>query len=194
MATPSDFTLNNISRVLDLIASNAHDCDTIKSLIIDLRPCCPNGSIIRELGDFIAHPERDRGILHKNIANTFEGMVRFFRASKGLPVDGPAGFGITPSFTDVEIVDSLFDILTTQRILPASDSRLPRIKLQRDSICICLLSLIQGATFALGDKRIPGFISIVPATSARHTNDSGSRRTCQANYSQVTKELMSHFR
>ena len=110
MSTLSRFTLNNISRVLDVIAQ-CNDSDTIKSLIVDLRQCCPRGSIIREVGDFIAHADaKDRGILHKNISTTFEGMGRIVHASKGPPVNGPARFSITPSFTDVEIVDSLFDV------------------------------------------------------------------------------------
>jgi hypothetical protein len=51
-----------INYCLKKIEADTFDQETIATLLINLRDFVPKDSFTRELGDFIAHPEKDRGI------------------------------------------------------------------------------------------------------------------------------------
>lgn len=49
------------------IENGTFDEDSIKLLLIEIREYIQDGTILREICDFIAHPERNKGICHKSI-------------------------------------------------------------------------------------------------------------------------------
>ena len=55
------------------------DEDTIRSTFIHIREHAISGSLTREIGDFFAHPERDRGLAHSRIAPIVDAFDRFSR-------------------------------------------------------------------------------------------------------------------
>jgi len=52
---------------IDQIAANQFDQETLKSLLIALRAAAPVGTWTKEIADFVAHPEKDRGIIAKHL-------------------------------------------------------------------------------------------------------------------------------
>lgn len=67
---------HHINRQLGLIANKRFDQDTVKLLLVDIRELARRGSIIRGIGDFLAHPMRDKGISLPRVQAGYRELVR----------------------------------------------------------------------------------------------------------------------
>ncbi len=56
-----------LSRRAQSIENGTFDEDTVKLFLIEIRDYLPGKSILREVADFVAHPERDRGLIHESV-------------------------------------------------------------------------------------------------------------------------------
>lgn len=152
----------SVRHALTEVGANSHSIHTVKSILVDLRDYSPNGSIIRELGDFLAHPEeKDRGIAHSNITEAFDGLIRFFRAARGLPVKGGSRFCVRPPFTDIEIMKDLFSLIAELGIASSSSTLMHKVREQQESVSACILCLLQGARFKIRSHKIPASICFI---------------------------------
>lgn len=57
--------------------------DTVKLLLIELREYVPKKSAIRDISDFVAHPERDRGIILDSVNYAYNRSRVLFRQIEG---------------------------------------------------------------------------------------------------------------
>jgi len=66
-----------------VIASDSFSQDDVKLLLIELREYLPKQSIIKEIAHFIAHPDRDRGIIHETVNYAYNRCRVLFRQLEG---------------------------------------------------------------------------------------------------------------
>jgi len=59
---------SDIMHSLKKIAEKQFDQETLQSLLITIREYAPKGRLTREIGDFIAHPIRDKGIILEHLS------------------------------------------------------------------------------------------------------------------------------
>jgi hypothetical protein len=100
----------------------------VLGLLILLRRHARSNSAVCEFGDFVAHREKDRGILHRYLG-------RIQTALKGKAV--PNGqFAMRPVFTSDDIRDSFNELFTSLGFSPI-DSELG------NRLAVCVISLLQ---------------------------------------------------
>ena len=149
------YTRHRRKKALHAIASNTHTCETVQSLLTNLRQYS-RGTLIQELGDFIAHPDRkDQGLFHKTVAATSEavketiaGQRRGFQIHKGIPQE--------------KILKALFQALERLKLVERDTTQWNQLWAQRDSIMVCMLASIQGAMFNVGNDNYPAGLYVVP--------------------------------
>jgi hypothetical protein len=114
-----------IARARSTIASGTFtECDVLTLLIL-LRRHAPPKSPAREFGDFIAHREKDRGILQEYVD----------RAQKALR--GETGSAVSlPVFSVSEIGTSINDLLMSLDVEPFAGERV-------NQIVVCIITLLQ---------------------------------------------------
>src|SRR5665213_1447827 len=61
---------SDIIHCLKKIAEKQFDQETLNSLLIPIREYAPKGRLTREIGDFIAHPIRDKGIILEHLSKS----------------------------------------------------------------------------------------------------------------------------
>ena len=74
-----------LARLTRELNGGSIDENAIRSLFILLREHTAGGSLTREIGDFIAHAERNRGIAHSLIEPTFNQILSHFRGEAPKP-------------------------------------------------------------------------------------------------------------
>ena len=87
-------------------------------------------------------------------------MIRFFRASRGLPFEGPPQFEIRASFSDRDILDELFTTLASFGLLTDSNQIILECQSHRDNLTACILYLIQDAQFEFKEHKLPAFLGM----------------------------------
>ena len=114
-----------IARVCSTIAGgNFTECDVLTLLIL-LRRHAPPNSPAREFGDFIAHREKDRGILREYV----DRAQRALRGETGAAVS-------LPVFSVLEIGTAINDLLGSFDIEPFEGERV-------NQIAVCIITLLQ---------------------------------------------------
>jgi hypothetical protein len=83
----------SIERRLSAIQSSQFDQDTIKLFLIEIREHLFKNSALKEIANFVAHPERDRGEILETVNYAYNRSRVLFRqlegkkAGKGLEFD-----------------------------------------------------------------------------------------------------------
>ena len=128
---------HSITQAIEAIRADRCDQFVVKSLLIDLREQSPSGSILREIGHFIAHPEaRDRGLNHENIGRMASEMKVAFEQG--------GSFTVAPTFDGAQIILDLSNVLVEAGFgVQAKDV----IQAKGDEVILCILALLQGARF-----------------------------------------------
>jgi len=118
----------------------AHECDEddVYATLILLRECSSKSSPLREVADFIAHRERDRGAVFQYLSDT---KKQFINASQRKPFS----LTINEVYSEHEFTDALnaaFSIMHLANITPEAGSM----------AMACVISLLQGARFREDDQ------------------------------------------
>jgi hypothetical protein len=114
-----------VGQACSTIAAGTFTERDVLTLLILLRRHAPLNSPIREFGDFVAHREKDRGILQEYVS----------RAQKALR--GETGDTVNlPVFSVSEIGKALNDLLATFAVGPFDTERV-------NQIAVCIITLLQ---------------------------------------------------
>ncbi|MGE3979577.1 MAG: hypothetical protein AB7F94_18630 [Nitrospira sp.] len=120
---------NLVADLHQLITNHSFYERDILALLILLREHATDGSAVRELGDFVAHREKDRGALKKYVQH----MNAFVEAAVK---NGPAQMKVKPVYSSAEFRDSL-NTSFARFGLPQVSPDLT------DDVLICIMSLLQ---------------------------------------------------
>jgi len=113
----------SIQNRLSAIKSGEFSQDTIKLLLIEIREYLPQHSALKEIAHFIAHPERDRGLILETVNYAYNRSRVLFRQLEG----NKSGKGLELDITNLPI--DIYDTVTRHfsHIKP-NDSKLVRFK------------------------------------------------------------------
>jgi len=117
-----------IEQTRSTLESGSFSEHDVLGLLILLRRHAPACSAVREFGDFVAHREKDRGILH-----TYLCRIQTALNGTAAPHDQPLTL---PIFTSSDIHASLNELLTSLGISPI-DAELG------NRLAVCIISLLQ---------------------------------------------------
>lgn len=149
-----------VSSMLDAIVSGYFNEHSVRSLILDVRSFAPRNSLLREIGDFFAHPEkRDRGIIHARVLGTSVDLKRYFDILRGRTHGDRTEVEIRLCFKAEEVVDSLCSILVRSGLVIAPDQRLMHLFAKRSELALCIMVLLQGAVFEIDALRATSFLA-----------------------------------
>jgi hypothetical protein len=82
--SPNSKLIASLNRSLQKIAADQFDEYDIKMLLIDVREYLREETFLREVADFVAHPQRERGICHKAINARYAKMKMASEGTKKL--------------------------------------------------------------------------------------------------------------
>jgi hypothetical protein len=141
-----------IMRFHQLYVSRSFDQDDVTLFIISCRDYCkPKGSL-REIGDFIAHPqERDRGLTLTSVlavAPSFEDMLRGERYGGDSNKQLPTYLGIGTREAILADLASVFSLCNAGPVDTSPDS--PEFR----EFLFCLIFLLSQFTLRLGDQNL----------------------------------------
>ena len=144
-----------LSGLVKSILVGSYDHRDLKLLLVALRRFVPGGTLVRELGDFMAHPERDRGLLHRRVFCYYDQLSKAVR-------DGSSTLCVEPPLKAEDTVTGLSRALL--ELFPSHRPYIERLGEQAGGLQLCLLCLLQGATFARDEINVS---CQVPAVSER---------------------------
>lgn len=160
---PNRFIRHRVNTLLDAIGSGAFDEHSVRSLIMDLRSHAPPGSCLREIGDFLAHPDkRDRGVVYSRVLGTSKDLRTYFDILYGRIPGDRKEIEIRLCFYAEAVVDMLCSMLVQVGISQRSDPRLMPLLLRRSELALCIAVLLQGAVFEIAEMRPTAFLSESP--------------------------------
>ncbi|MES2762276.1 MAG: hypothetical protein V4677_08715 [Bacteroidota bacterium] len=73
----SEKQVNSIKRIFNKLEAESFDENDIKILLIDIREFLKEETFLREIADFIAHPERNKGLCHQAVDSRYARMKMF---------------------------------------------------------------------------------------------------------------------
>ncbi len=160
---PNRFIPHRVNALLDAIGSGYFDEHSVRSLITDLRSYAPHASWLREIGDFLAHPDkRDRGLVHSRVLGTSAGLKEHFEILAGRYPGAQKEIEIRLCFYAEEVVDMLCAVLVQIGISLPSDPRLVLLSMRRSEVALCIVVLLQGAVFEIAEMRPTAFLGESP--------------------------------
>jgi hypothetical protein len=121
------------------IASGTFTERTVLQLLILLRRHAPQGTPVLEFGDFIAHREKDRGILRRYMQRVQQALL----GQRNKPVR-------LPVFSVAQIGESLNTLLSTFGLAPFDDEQVNRV-------AVCIITLLQGVVVEVPNGPSVGF-------------------------------------
>jgi hypothetical protein len=131
-----------ISALVKRILVGNYDHTHVMLLYILIRSRAGKG-ITREIADFVAHPERDRGRLHERIwRNNDEISAAIEHGTGKLKVAKP--------ITEEIIVTDLMRVLS--RIFPDHKVYIERLREQQQGVQLAVMCMLQGAVFTRKDS------------------------------------------
>lgn len=102
--------VKDLEEIVKKIQDENFSSSDIRSLLISLRYAHPRSPILKELGDFVAHPdERNTGISHAHINKFMSRFIKFATSGGSVRV-GP------PPFNQTEILSELIKTIKSNRI------------------------------------------------------------------------------
>lgn len=110
------------------LIQNSFDEKDIYGLLILIRGLSKSNSPVRELGDFIAHREKDRGYIKKYLLETKNKLDNLGKINTTIV--------IKPVFTAKEILNDLNNIFILQKLTKINDK-------VANEIMLCIISLLQ---------------------------------------------------
>jgi len=126
------------NRVMD-ISEDRFSQDTIAALLISLRTTADKQSLTREIGDFVAHPVRDRGQVLNHLASwNVQNIIEPGRTRIRIAIPAPKHGGI--------LVDDMIDVLT------ALDVDASPLQLKREEILLCLFGILDSTSVTKPEK------------------------------------------
>jgi len=137
--------LREVSSIVKRILVGDYTYSDIKVLYINIRERARPGSITREIGDFVAHNERRKGLVFHRIKRYCESLSP---VSQGLP----AHLQVVDPYSEAEVVADLQATLLS--IFPNHKAYLDRLPERQQGIFMCVLCILQGAVFVFGDERV----------------------------------------
>lgn len=154
---------HRVNELLDAISSGDYNEHSVRSLILDVRSHAPHGSPLREIGDFLAHPDkRDRGVVHTRVLGTSQDLKKYFDVIHGRRRHETTEVTISTCFRAEEVVDMLCNVLGQVGLAKSADPRLDKLLLTRSELALCILVLLQGAVFEIAELRPSAFLSESP--------------------------------
>ena len=117
----------------------------IKVLYINIRELSNFGSITREIGDFVAHNERNKGLV-------FDRIQKYYQALSPIIDGNSAILDVATPYSESEVIEDLVDTLLT--ILPNHGVYIERIKEHKQGVFMCVLCILQGALFIVDKNKI----------------------------------------
>ena len=139
--------IHRIKKFQQRYIESVFDQDDVYILLVDLREfCAHNERHIRELGDYLAHPERDRGLTFRELQNVYEEVVNNFNqlwiTTKDLP-QLPIIFKETTIFKELDVI--------FERIgLPLKEIKNCFNDQRAIDFSLCLLGLLCSAKIKIG--------------------------------------------
>jgi hypothetical protein len=117
-----------LKRMVERIRSGDFSEDDVYVLLLTLRRFACPGRALREFGDFLAHREKDRGILFEYVKEIKEALDR------PLPFSGT--ISIRPVISSTQLADEINEIIGRSEIIPLSS-------VQMNHVMVCVISLLQ---------------------------------------------------
>lgn len=137
--------LREVSSIVKRILVGDYGYSDIKLLYINIREWAKPGSITREIGDFVAHNVRNKGLVFNRIKRYCESIATVVHGQ-------PAQLEVAEPYSEVEVVSDLQAALL--RILPDHKAYLDHLPERQQGIFMCVLCILQGAVFVVGDERV----------------------------------------
>lgn len=128
-----------IERIIKDINADKFDQELIASLITCVREKSPPTSMVREIGDFLAHPTlKDRGYVHENIKKVHESLLKAYDKTTNqlygkITIENP--IDIRETITELKNT-----LLTIDKNIIISDEEKRMHEIQA-----CILLLLQGS-------------------------------------------------
>ncbi|MGE4268148.1 MAG: hypothetical protein AB7F25_11990 [Deferribacterales bacterium] len=146
----NSYTKHHILKFYKKYESRSFDQDDVALFIVLARDYTPKGSIFRELGDFLGHPDKkDRGIVidsYSEVIKLFdqEAEIFFDERHDEINMKPPKGLGLTEeihaSLCDVFALVGLTDVAKDRNYLPFRD------------FVFCLIFLLSNFKLEINDK------------------------------------------
>lgn len=154
---------HRVNDLLDAICSGEYNEHSVRSLFLDARSHAHQGSSLREIGDFLAHPDRrDRGLVHTRVLGTSKDLRKHFDVLAGRIRDDKGVVTISLCFQAEEVVVALCEVLGRADYVKYNDPRLATLLLKRSELALCILVLLQGAVFEIANQRPTAFLGESP--------------------------------
>lgn len=141
----TDSEKKEISAIIKRILVGNYQHNDIKLLLIAVRDHTKN-QIIRELGDFVAHPKRTKGLLHARIFRYYDQFTTALQS-------GSSTLNVEPPITEDIIVSNLINVLLD--LFPSHEVYINRLGEQANGIQISVMCMLQGASFHRNGVKIP---------------------------------------
>jgi hypothetical protein len=126
-----------ISDIIKRILVGTYQHNDIKLLLISVRDHTKN-RLIRELGDFVAHPKRTKGLMHTRI-------FRYYDQLAGAMKCGSSTLNVEPPLTEDTTVSNLTAALLD--LFPSRAVYIDRLVEQAKGLHLSVMCLVQGASF-----------------------------------------------
>jgi len=155
---------NDIKYYWGKIKSDKFDQETIKGLIISIREFSQTGRYTREIGDFVAHPQRERGLLFENVDNSgWEGNTLHIV----MPVEGNT------------LVNDLKETIKQSQIIPVNEID-PIFSKFSNGILLCILGILHNSSLQFG---IDNFIIKIEKDKSKNAN----KEYCLSIFAEIDK-------
>ncbi|MBJ6749555.1 hypothetical protein [Geomonas anaerohicana] len=134
-----------ISEIIKRILVGNYQHNDIRLLLIAVRDHTKN-EIIRELGNFVAHPQRNQGLMHDRVFRYYDQLASALQSgSPTLDVELP----ITEDITIFNLIHVLLDLFPTLEVY------INRLGEQANGIQISVMCILQGASFHRNGVNVP---------------------------------------
>ncbi|MGE0031674.1 MAG: hypothetical protein AB7T20_11190 [Steroidobacteraceae bacterium] len=141
--------LTQISDCLQRIGRLDFDAPTIRSLYTLLRQQAPPKSITRDIADFFAHPERDKGPIHGSARKLVTDLTTAY-------VTKTTSFTVSP-IPHSQIITDLNSVIDAVGLVPIAETLSAHVSL-------ILLTSLQGSTLKIGSQRMPVALYVLDAS------------------------------
>ena len=137
----TDAESKEISDILKRILVGNYQHNDIKLLLISVRDHTKN-QLIRELGDFVAHPKRTKGLMHSR-------LFRYYDCLAAAMKYGSSTLNVEPPLTEDTTVSNLTAVL--RDLFPSHAVYIDQLVEQANGIHLSVMCMLQGATFHRND-------------------------------------------
>ncbi len=150
---------HQILRQLRSIAHNRFDQDTLRLLLIDIRELAQPGSLIRAIGDFLAHPLREEGIVLPGIQEAYAELVRRTTEGAWNGGDREAGLEACAVFNETDFGKEFSQILRSEGFLH-DEELTAKLRRQMKGVMLCVICLLAGGRIRIASAEVSEIILV----------------------------------